>query len=128
MTTASGIVQLFLGKRYDLLGLALQRSIFDDYHYQSDHQYHQCNYNELDDNIINNPPYSVPDPTNVGAIVGGVIGGVAAIAMIAIGVAYFLRRSRKDKKGGGAAASISAASDRIQYYSPGRRCRWLLSA
>ncbi|KAH6869246.1 hypothetical protein B0T10DRAFT_568967 [Thelonectria olida] len=45
-------------------------------------------------------PHSPPPPTPVGAIVGGVIGGVAAISLAGLGLVLFLRKRKKRKTQG----------------------------
>jgi hypothetical protein len=44
---------------------------------------------------IDNAPSKTTDTTNIGAIVGGVLGGIAFLALLALLVFYFLRRQRR---------------------------------
>lgn len=59
------------------------------------------------------PPTSGGSSNNTGAIVGGVVGGVAGIALIAGVIAFFIIRSRKkdSKVGAGTAYSAVAPGD-----------------
>lgn len=57
--------------------------------------------------------------TNVGAIVGGVVGGVGAIALAALVGFFIYRKTQKDKANIGSASGAAAAPPQGNYPSPG---------
>ncbi|KAK1754697.1 hypothetical protein QBC47DRAFT_403108 [Echria macrotheca] len=53
-------------------------------------------------------PAPAPSSTNVGAIAGGVVGGVAALGLIILGIWYLIRQNKKDKNDPSASPSAAA--------------------
>ncbi|KAK6078003.1 hypothetical protein SCUP234_06377 [Seiridium cupressi] len=57
--------------------------------------------------------------TNIGAIVGGVVGGVAVLALVAFGIWFMVRRSKKNKTAATASAAPAAYPQMQQSPPPG---------
>ncbi|KAK4141233.1 uncharacterized protein C8A04DRAFT_39266 [Dichotomopilus funicola] len=64
-------------------------------------------------------PTNSGNSNNTGAIVGGVVGGVAVLALIAGGIAFFVIRSRKKAKESGTGTAYSAVAPNDNQYPPG---------
>ncbi|KAI2473422.1 hypothetical protein F4781DRAFT_427436 [Annulohypoxylon bovei var. microspora] len=56
---------------------------------------------------------------NVGAIAGGVVGGVAGLALIGVGIFFLIRHNSQKKKKAAAAAAAAAAAPPMQQGPPG---------
>lgn len=56
--------------------------------------------------------------SNVGAIAGGVVGGLAALVALALGIFYLMRRKRNDRASASAAAAAAAAAAGGTAYKP----------
>lgn len=64
-------------------------------------------------------PTNSGSSNNTGAIVGGVVGGVAVLALIAGAIAFFVIRSRKKAKAAGTGTAYSAVAPNDNQYPPG---------